>query len=131
MKARKYINRLEVWQRTAINDGYGGNTQGETKLGDSWANITSLSIKNLTDYGLDIDKKAITIKLRYRTDIDYTATSIFFKYKGIEWIPETITDTNLEGVEITILAYGYGAAVVSEPEPLIETFDNTFDTTFL
>lgn len=105
MKARKYINRLEVWQRTAINDSYGGNTQGETKLGDSWANITSLSIKNLTDYGLDIDKKAITIKLRYRTDIDYTATSIFFKYKGIEWIPETITDTNLEGVEITILAY--------------------------
>lgn len=105
MKARKYIHKIEVWQKTALDDGHGGLLQGDAKLGESWANVKSIPIDKLTSYGLDTDKNGVRIGLRYREDIDYTAQSVYFRYKNKEWFPLSVTDTDLEGIEITILAF--------------------------
>ena len=62
MRARKYINRVEVWQNTATADNYGGNTVTPTQLGSSWANVTTIAIDKMLNYGLDTAKQAITNK---------------------------------------------------------------------
>tara|TARA_R110002167_G_scaffold284737_2_gene489911 strand:+ start:31841 stop:32164 length:324 start_codon:yes stop_codon:yes gene_type:complete len=106
LRARKYINRVEVWQNTATADNYGGNTVTPTQLGSSWANVTTIAIDKMLNYGLDTAKQAITIKTRSRSDINYFAEGIFFKYKGIEWYPTNISNKDFIDEEITIIAFG-------------------------
>lgn len=101
---RKYLDRIEVYISTATDDGAGGNTITESKLGDSWCNITSIKRDKLVAYGLDIPAQAIRIMTRYRSDLDYFQNSLFFKYKGKDWIPTSITEIDLDGEELDILA---------------------------
>ena len=79
---RKYKYQIEVWSRGEVPDGSGGQTVADTKLADSWCNVTSVPIPKLIDYGLNNTQRAITIELRERNDLDYFDTYIFFVYKG-------------------------------------------------
>lgn len=101
---RKYKYTIEVWARAAASDGAGGNTISDTKLGDSWCKVSSIDAGNLTDYGLNVPQRAIRIELRERNDIDYFDQDIFFVYKGFKWVITQITDNDLEGEELTIIA---------------------------
>lgn len=101
---RKYLHRAEVWQNGVTSDGYGGNINNPTQLGSSWCNITTVPTNKMVDYGLDITKQGITIKTRYRDDLDYLQEGIFFKYKGYDWIPVRLYDLDLLNEEITIIA---------------------------
>lgn len=126
---RKYIHKLEVWQNNATDDSFGGNTVDPAQLGSSWANVRTIAFDKLANYGLDIAQQAITISTRYRDDIDYLSLGIFFKYKGFDWYPTGISNRDLENEEIIIVA----SADMTEQTPIIatETFDTTFDNTFL
>ncbi len=95
-----------MWEYISNADGFGGNTTQDTKIGDSWANIETIPTDKLTDYGLDETQYGIRIKCRKRSDIDLTADNIFFKYKGIEYAPQSVTDRDLHGLEIEFVASG-------------------------
>ena len=101
---RKYKYTIEVWSRSSVDDTAGGQTVTDTKLGDSWCNIESIPTPNLTDYGLSVPQRGIIIRLRERNDIDYFDQDIFFVYKGLKWVITQITDLDLEGEELEILA---------------------------
>lgn len=101
---RKYLHRAEVWQNQTTYDGAAGNINNPVQLGSSWCNITTVPTNKMVDYGLDIAKQGITIKTRYRDDLDYLQEGIFFKYKGYDWIPVRLYDLDLLQEEITIIA---------------------------
>lgn len=101
---RKYKKRIEVWTREAQYDGVAGNTVVDTKLSDSWCNLESVPLNKLTQYGLNINQQAIRITLRYRNDLDYFDTDIFFKYNNKEWVIDAIRDNDQELEELTIIA---------------------------
>jgi len=101
---RKYLNRIEVWLKAAVDDGVGGNTSQDTFIDSSWSNITTLSRKNQTDFGMDIATQGIRIKLRHRNDLDYYQEGLFFKYKGKEWFPTSIHQIDMQEIELDILA---------------------------
>ena len=101
---KKYLDRIEVWLRGTVDDGAGGFDLDDTKLSDSWCNITTVRRDKLIDYGLDVSNQAIEIRLRYRDDLDYFQESVFFKYKGKDWIINAIDEINLDGRELSILA---------------------------
>ncbi len=101
---RKYIHKIEVWQNTAVSDGFSGNTNDPEQLGSSWCNITTIPTDKMLNYGLDIAQQAITIKTRWRDDMDYFDNAIFFIYKNIEWYPTRIFNKDLINEEITIIA---------------------------
>jgi head-tail adaptor len=102
----RFKDRVGVWQKTASSDGFGGNTVSETQLGSSWAKVNSISRDKYQDYGLNTASQAIELYLRHRSDIDYFAQDVFFKYKGKSWFPISIEDNGLESELIRILADG-------------------------
>lgn len=101
---RKYLNRVEVWRNDAEDDTVGGNNLDPIKISDSWANVKSINRDKLTSYGLDIAVQAVRIRTRHRSDLDYFTLGLFFKYKGKDWIPNSIHDVDLEGEELDIIA---------------------------
>jgi head-tail adaptor len=101
---RKYINKVEVWQKSSVSDGFGGNTQSESKLSDSWAKIKTVPTDKITSYGLDTENKTVIINLRHRGDLDYNQEGIFFKYKGLTFIPLRIEQKDMQEEEFEIIA---------------------------
>ena len=101
---RKYLNKVEVWLNVSISDNFGGSTLSQTQLGTSWCNISTINRDKLVSYGLDIAQEAITIKTRYRADLDYFQNGLFFKYKGKDWIINSIEDKNLDNEQVQITA---------------------------
>lgn len=126
---RKYLNKVEVWLNGVVSDNFGGNILIPSQLGSSWCNISTIKRDKLVSYGLDIAQEAITIKTRYRADLDYFQDGLFFIYEGREWHPNTITEKDINKEEIIIIATGRDTEIVSVSPT--ETFDNTFDNTFL
>lgn len=102
----RFKDKVQVWQKTAVSDSFGGNTVGETQLGSSWATVNSISRDKYVDYGLNTASQAIELYLRSRSDIDYFAQDVFFKYKGKSWFPVSIDDNDLDGELIRIVADG-------------------------
>ena len=101
---RKYLNKVEVWSNGALDDTVGGNLVTPTQLGSSWCNIRTLPTDKLTAYGLDITQQAITIKTRWRSDLDYFQEGLFLKYDSLDWIPTRVYNKDLLNEEITIIA---------------------------
>jgi len=66
--------------------------------------VSTIPVQKLTDFGLDIDRQSITIKTRWRNDLDYFQEGLFFVYKGIKWFPDRIYNKDLVNEEITIIA---------------------------
>lgn len=105
MKSRKYINRIDVYKKTEVADGFGGDVYGDPELiASSWCRIKTLSPERLTDLGLQDFKYGISIDLRYRTDLDYNQKDIYFSYKSRDYIIQSVIDKDLEGKEIKIIA---------------------------
>jgi hypothetical protein len=101
---RKYIHRVEVWVNATETDNFSGNTLDPSLLSSSWCNVTTIPLDKLVAYGLDITQQAITIKTRWRSDLDYFQNGLFFKYKGIEWFPNRVYNKDLINEEIVIIA---------------------------
>lgn len=101
---RKYLDRVEVWRRDQDADDFGGFLITPTKLGDSWCNITTVSRDKMVAYGLEIPQQAIRIKTRTRSDLDYFVQGVFIKYKSKDWYINSITEINLDGEELDIIA---------------------------
>lgn len=104
--ARRYSKRIEVWNYTANYNGFGGNDTTDTQLGSAWAEIRTIPTNKQAEFGQDITKDSITIYVRKRSDIDYTDDTIFFKYKGKDYVPFSVTEKDLDGVEYEILCNG-------------------------
>ena len=105
MKARKYINRIEVWGIPEVLDGFGGDTYGEPiKITESWCNIKTLSTERLSDLGLLDFKYGIVINLRKRSDLNYYQPDIYFVYQGVDYMTQSIVEVDLKGFEIQIIA---------------------------
>ena len=83
MRARKYNKKVEVWQTTSVDDGYGGNGVTTSLLTTSWCNlITENKSKIGNDEGEYTTYETIIIQLRKRNDVTYTSDNQFFKYRG-------------------------------------------------
>lgn len=107
MRARSYRHRIAVYENTAevaTDDGFGGNTGGENLLASSWCNVRTIPTNKVIEYGLDQTKKAITISVRKRTDLDFNRSDLFFRFKGDDYYPISVTEDNLDGYHFTIIA---------------------------
>lgn len=109
MKARKLKYRIEVYKTVPVADGFGGNViedeaANEILLDSSWCNVKTIPISKLTEYGLDENQKAVRITLRKRDDLDYEQQGLFFKYKGVRYTVEQITEWDIDGYYFQIIA---------------------------
>lgn len=104
MLKRKYIHLVEVVQTTDVFDGIAGNTLSTTSLGNSWCDVSSIPTSKMVEYGLNIDKQAIKIELRFRTDIDYKAEGIRFVYRSVTFIPFRVEQKDFNNEYVIVYA---------------------------
>ena len=108
MKARKYIDRIEVLRAANTPDGHGGNTSTYTSIGFSFANIKTVRVDRLASLGLNDNKLVIEVNLRERDDLNYNVADTLFRYKGIVYTILRIEPVDLNEREIKILCGGKG-----------------------
>lgn len=102
--ARRYSKRIGVWEYTANPNGFGGNTTVDTFLSNVWCEIRTIPIDKLTSFGLDVDQTYIRFYVRKNSAINYKAANVFFKYGGNTYTVNSVTEKDLDGVELEILA---------------------------
>lgn len=104
--ARRYSKRIDVYSYIANADGFGGNTTSDTLEGTVWAEIRTISIDKLTEFGLDQTQKNIRVFVRKNADIDFHDSNLFIKYGGVDYTVNQVTEVDLDGVEFELIASG-------------------------
>lgn len=104
MRARKYINRIQVYQQTPVPDGFGGSTTSSVLVGESWCNVKTLSVQRVTDLGLNENSLVIEVNLRERSDLDYTISGTQLQYRAVIYNILRIEPVDLQEKEIKIVA---------------------------
>lgn len=98
MRARGYNKRVDIYENTAVSDGYGGNTVTTAKIGTSWAKIETFKVNGrnsaITDFGILDANNAITITLRKRNDITYDVKTHYFVYRDEKYIIKSFPVNN-------------------------------------
>lgn len=124
MISRKYDKRIELWQYTKIDDGFGGYTVVDELVRKSWCQIKSVSnnsrySQRMVDLGVTDPSLAIIVRLRQRNDTDYNAINQYLKYRGEKYIIQnTPTNINYEDVDIEIIAVKQATQSVEELIPI-------------
>ena len=125
MISRKYDKRIEIWQYTKIDDGFGGDIPGPDELvRKSWCQIKSVSnnsrySQRMVELGVTDPSLAIIVRLRQRNDTDYNAINQYLKYRDEKYIIQNApTNINYEDVDIEIIAIKQATQSVEELIPI-------------
>lgn len=124
MISREYNKRIEIWQTSNVDNGYGGETVSETLIASSWAKVSSASnnarsVGRLTDLGITDPNNAIIVNLRHRNDLTYNAINQYLKYRGVKYIIQNDpTNIDFNDVDIEIIAVKEATTSVTEIEPI-------------
>jgi len=91
MRARRLSNRVQIWQTESVSDGFGGNTNKDYQLTDSWAEVKTLGnsskySKSVENFGLTDRFNSIVVTMRKRNDIEYNSINQYLVFKGVEYI---------------------------------------------
>lgn len=98
MNSRDLTKRIELFQTTAVSDGFGGYSTSSVSLGESWAKIESLQpgkMNNLEQFGQINPNNSIFVTVRKRNDLDYNMQNMFFTYRGRTYTITT-SPTNID-----------------------------------
>lgn len=109
IRARNLNKRVEIWESVEISNGFGGTDVSFQLVGSGWADVKSVSsnsryVSRLTELGYTDLKNAIIVTMRKRNDINYNGESQYLRYYGKKYIIQSVTDKDLEGVEVEIVA---------------------------
>ena len=91
MRARRLSNRVQIWQTESVSDGFGGNTNKDYQLTDSWAEVKTLGnsskySKSVENFGITDRFNSIVVTMRKRNDISYNSINQYLVFKGISYI---------------------------------------------
>ena len=107
MRSRKFNKRIDIYETTAVPDGYGGNTVSVALVGTSWASIKTLNPGQktyLTEFGILDANSAIMVTVRKRNDFTYNQQTHYFVYRGENYIINSFpTNIDFEDGFITMI----------------------------
>ena len=89
MRSRGFNKRIEIWQNTSVDDGFGGYTDTTALLTTSWAKIETVKPNRgdlNTNIGILDASNSVILTLRKREDLNYNMTTMFMKYRGEKYI---------------------------------------------
>jgi len=89
MRSRAFNKRVEVWETSVESDGFGGNTNTELLINNSWAKMETSS-KNKsslnTEFGLLDASNYIKVTVRQRNDLTIDLQSMYLMYNDEKYI---------------------------------------------
>ena len=106
MLSRSYDKRIEIWQVSATNDGFGGFINTETFLFKKWAHIQTKNSIRKTENGAIENYYATLFNFR-ASGFNPNVKDTFLKYKGVRYVINTVENQNLREVDLIINATAY------------------------
>lgn len=101
MRARRYTDVIDIYQKDKIDDGYGGTTPTDVFKFSKWAKVeTQGSGNKFKEFGLNDFKNPVIFRVRKgNNEIE---ESMFIRFQEKDFIVKGIENVNLENREINI-----------------------------
>lgn len=103
-QARKYTKLIQIWETTTVADGYGGNTVTTALSESMWANVTTKRASRLNENGQNDNLVQTVFTVRNRVGLDISIKDNFIKYNSLTYNIESVLNTDLDNIDIEILA---------------------------
>jgi head-tail adaptor len=104
MKPRKYDRLIQLWKTIETEDGYGGYVISEQLESTFWANVQTKSARNQSGNGSVQNINQIEFTIRNRYDVE--VKDCYVKYQSKNYQINTVTNQDLNNIEITIVCNG-------------------------
>lgn len=102
--ARRYSRRIEFWNATTSDDGFGGEDRTDALVKELWAQVETLDRQKSIEFGLNVDRRNIEVQCRRDPDINWDDGTLFIKFSGREFGIQRVVDSDFDGIEMSILA---------------------------
>ncbi|GEM_PF-5435325 len=103
MLAREYNRLIEIWIKTFIPDGFGGNLPQDVFVKKVFAKINTNAGNKFVNFGIQEFVNPVVFSVRDRkNDILFTENH-FVKYKGKQLFIKGIDPKGLEQMELNLL----------------------------
>lgn len=102
MLSRKYDRKIEIWLKTFIDDGFGGQVSSELKLKSIWSSIKTNAGTKFVNFGIQDFKNPVIFSVRGRKNGIIFQENLFVKYQGKEFYIKGIENLGLEEMEINL-----------------------------
>lgn len=107
MRARRYTDKIDVWESKQVADGFGGTITEEVLLFDKWAQVrTQGAGRKFQDFGLNEFQNPVIFRVRKGNDV--IKEKMFIVYQGNKFIVKGIENVNLDNREINIYCDSLG-----------------------
>lgn len=102
MLSRHYDRKIEIYVKTYVSDGYGGQIASDIFVKYVYAKITTNAGNKFVNYGIQDFKNPTIFSVRGKKNgIEY-AENYFVKYKNKEFYIKGIQDFSFDGQEINL-----------------------------
>lgn len=103
MLGREYNRLIEIWNKTFIPDGFGGNLPEEVFVKKVWGKVTTNAGNKFVNFGIQDFKNPVVFSVRdKKNEITYTE-NYFVKYQGKEFFIKGVDHKGLEHMELNLL----------------------------
>lgn len=100
--ARFYDRKIDIYVKTYVSDGYGGQIASDVLVKSVYAKITTNAGNKFVNFGIQDFKNPTIFSVRGKKNgIEYTEKH-FVKYKGKEFYIKGVQDYSFEGQEISL-----------------------------
>lgn len=101
MRARRYTDKIQIWESKQVADGFGGTTTQEVMLFDKWANVTTSGVgRKFQQFGLNEFNNPVMFRVRKGNDT--IKEKMFVVYQDRKFIIIGIENVDLNNREINI-----------------------------
>lgn len=102
MLCRRYDRKIEIYLKTFVNDGYGGQLPSEELLKSIWASIKTNAGTKFVNFGIQDFKNPVIFSIRGRKNGLVFQENMFVKYQGKEFYVKGIENLGLEEMETNL-----------------------------
>ncbi len=104
MLSRHYDRKIDIYVKTYVSDGYGGQIASDVFVKSVYAKITTNAGSKFVNFGIQDFKNPTIFSVRGKKNgIEYTENH-FVKYKGKELYIKGIQDYSIDTEEINLYA---------------------------
>ena len=101
MKARRYTDKIEIWESVSVADGVGGFTNEPMLLFSKWCSKSTQGAGfKFQQYGLNDFKNPVIFRIRKGDNV--INEKMFIIFNGSKFIIKGIENVNLDNREVNI-----------------------------
>lgn len=102
MLSRHYERKINIYVKTSVPDGYGGQIASDELVKSIYAKVITNAGNKFVNFGIQDFKNPVIFSVRGKKNGFEYSENHFVKYKGKEFYIKGIQDYSLESQEISL-----------------------------